>query len=263
MKSINPSHHRDTLRQVSTLAAILAGFGINTLSNLAPIGGMTIAEISNTVLKDVLITPANYAFAIWGVIYVGLFSFGIYQLSPKQRSNPELRHLGYLLVWCSLAQIFWVVLFQLRFFALSVAAMLGILIPLILAYLRLGIGKRRVSETTQWLVHLPLSIYLAWISVATIVNVAIALFAANWQGWGIQAPVWTALMCAIAAALGAIVCWRGRDLAFPSVAIWALFAIAIRHQTIGLIAGTAGGLASLLLGFVAGKILRRSMRRHL
>lgn len=252
---MNLSVNRDTIRQVSTLAAIGAGFGINTWSNIAPIGGLTIAEISNTLLKDVLMTPANYAFAIWGLIYVGLFGFSIYQLSPKRRTHKELRRLGYLVVWASLAQILWVLLFQCRFFTASVAAMLGILIPLIVAYQRLGIGRRRVSQATQWWVHIPLSIYLAWISVATIVNVAIGLFAINWSGWGISAPVWTAILSAIAAVLGVTVSGRGRDLAFPGVVIWALLAIAIRHQSIGLIAGTAAGSAALLLGFVSGKIL--------
>ena len=84
----------DILRQFINLIAIVAAFGTNVAANLAPIKGLNIGEISNTLFKDVLITPANYAFAIWGVIYLGLFSFAIYQVLPNQRQNPHLRQVG-------------------------------------------------------------------------------------------------------------------------------------------------------------------------
>ena len=86
---------RDLLRQVINLLAIVAAFGTNVAANLAPIKGLNIGEISNTIFKEVLITPASYAFAIWGVIYLGLFSFAIYQALPPQRQNPHLRQVGY------------------------------------------------------------------------------------------------------------------------------------------------------------------------
>lgn len=80
----------DILRQFTNLVAIVAAFGTNVYANIAPIKGLNIGEISNTLFKDVLITPANYAFAIWGVIYLGLFGFAIYQVLPNQKQNPHL-----------------------------------------------------------------------------------------------------------------------------------------------------------------------------
>lgn len=80
-------------------------------------------EISNTLFKNVLIIPANYAFAIWGLIYLGLFAFGIYQALPNQRDEPDLRKTGYLLMIACVAQSIWVYLFLSRLFALSVIAM--------------------------------------------------------------------------------------------------------------------------------------------
>lgn len=70
--------------------------------------------------------------AIWGVIYLGLFSFAIYQVLPSQRQNPYLRQVGYFLVGSSLAQIVWVFCFLSRWFLLSLIAMIGILLPLII-----------------------------------------------------------------------------------------------------------------------------------
>lgn len=247
----------DILRPFLNLLAILAAFGINILANIAPFNGQTIGEISNTVFREVLITPANYAFAIWGLIYLGLISLGIYQVLPRQRQNANLRRIGYLLILASLAQIFWIFLFQYRLFTLSLLAMLGILLPLIVIYLRLEIGLRRVSKREKWLIQVPLSIYLAWISVATIVNVATTLYDLGWDGWGINPEVWSAIALLSGAAIGAIVGIQRADPAFVLVIVWALVAIAIRRANIPLVAITSGGLASALIFLIIFKLLRR------
>lgn len=247
----------DLLRQWVNLIAILAAFGINVYANIAPPNGLTIGQISNTLFRDILITPANYAFAIWGVIYLGLISFGIYQVLPIQRENPHVRRIGYLITIASLAQIVWVFLFQYRFFVLSLLAMVGILLPLIGIYLRLGIGKERVSRNDKWLIHIPLSIYFGWISVATIVNVAIALYSIGWNGWGIRPEAWTAMMLIVGAAIAATITQQRTDVAYPLVFIWALVAIAVRQANFPLIAITAGVLAVVLGVLLSLKLLRR------
>ncbi len=247
----------DILRQILNLTAILAAFGINVLANIAPFNGLTIGEISNTFFREVLITPANYAFAIWGVIYLGLIAFGIYQVLPAQRQNLSLRRMGYLLVLASLAQIVWVFFFQYRLFTLSLVAMVAILLPLIEIYLRLGIGYERVSKREKWFVHIPLSIYLAWISVATIVNVALTLYNLGWSGWGISAEVWTAIALITGAAIAAIVSLQRADVAFVLVIVWAFVAIAVRQANILMIAATAGGLAIALVLLLLLGLLRR------
>ncbi|MFB2978874.1 tryptophan-rich sensory protein [Microseira sp. BLCC-F43] len=250
MPTINNRFNSDTIRQGINLGAILAALGLNVYTNINPPNGITIGEISNTTFRDVLITPANYAFAIWGLIYLGLVSFGIYQGLPDQRRNPQLLKIGYLITIASLSQIAWVFLFQYGFFVYSLLAMLGILIPLMVIYVWLGIGKERVARNEKWWVHIPLSIYFGWISVATIVNVAIALYSVNWNGWGISPQVWTVIMLVIAAAIAAIIIGQRRDVAYPLVFVWAFVAIAIRQMNIPLIAVTASGLAFALWVFL-------------
>lgn len=241
---------RDFIRQVCTLASIVAAFGVNVQSNVAPIGGASIGEISNTRFQEVLITPANYAFAIWGLIYLGLFGFGFYQMQAAQRTHPILRRSSYGLIIASLAQIVWVWLFQMQFFVASGVAMLVILLALIHSdrQLKQADGSHR-SLPKLW-VNFPVSIYLGWISVATIVNVAIVLTAIGWQGWGISPSIWTAILTLVATGLGAIVCWKQRDFAFTAVTIWALVAIAIRQNNLPLVAGTAGFGVIALLGLM-------------
>lgn len=234
------------IRQIFTLLAIVAAFGMNVWANINPPNGLTIGAISNRFFSDILITPANYAFAIWGIIYLGLISFAIYQAFPAQRVNPLLRKISYQIAIASLAQIVWVFCFLYRQYAWSFLAMLGILLPLISAYLRLPFDTR-ISQGQKWLVRTPVSLYLAWISVATIVNAATVLKSWSWDGWGISAPVWTVAMLLIAALITTTVTVPRLDFAYVSVFVWALIAIAIKNINNIIISGTAIGLAVMLI----------------
>jgi LPXTG-motif cell wall-anchored protein len=179
-----------------------------------------------------------------------LIAYGIYQLQGPQREDPTLRRANWLLIVACLAQIAWVYLFTFQLFWLSVAAMLVILISLIAAYLALDIGQTRVSRDRRWLVHTPFSIYLGWISVATIVNVASALYISGWNGWGIPATGWTIVMLLIGAIVGGMVAIQRADVAFTGVFVWAYVAIALRQLSNPNIALTAGGVAIALIALL-------------
>jgi len=239
-----------------TLAAIIGTFAVNIWSNLSPPGGQTIGEISNTRFAEVQITPANYAFAIWGVIYIGLLAFGYYQLLPAQRADMRLRQARPWLILACLAQAVWVFCFLAGQFWLSVLAMLTILVPLILVYRHLEIG-RPMSRNERWWMQIPLSIYLGWISVATMVNIALALYSQGWNGWGISPQNWTVFLIWVAAALGVFVSLQGQDKAFPLVISWALMAIAVRHFGNPALAIPAVIWAMSLAAFV---LLRRELK---
>ena len=237
MKSSTPLvSNSGILQAIATLMAILATFAVNSLSNFYPPGGMNVGEISNTLFKDVQIIPANYAFIIWGVIYVGLIAYGIFQLQPSQRKDWSIRHVNRYLIVACLAQVGWIYLFTFRWFWLSVVAMVIILLALILSYESLGVGRITTTKRRQWLSHVPFSLYLAWISVATIVNIACALFASGLQSHGTS---WTVAMLIVGTALAIIVTRLRTDITFVLVFVWAYGAIAQRHQDNSLILGTA------------------------
>ncbi|MGL5925879.1 tryptophan-rich sensory protein [Chroococcidiopsis sp.] len=264
MKASTQGSGRQGILSLATLFAILATLGVNVLSNFFPVRGLNIGEIANTILQGVQITPANYAFAIWGLIYLGLIAYGIYQFLPAQRQNSTLHRVDVLLIIACLAQIAWVYLFTLQLFWLSVIAMLAILISLIGAYLQLDIGTR-VSREFKWLVHAPFSIYLGWISVATIVNIASALYISNWDGWGISPLGWTVIMLLVGAAIASVVAIQRADIAFTLVFVWAYVAIAIRHLSlnnpaISITAVVAAIVLAVLLGFSRVKSKERGVR---
>ena len=244
------------LRQLATIAAIVGTFLVNVLSNFYPLKGLSIGEISNTVFAEVLLTPASYAFAIWGLIYLGLFALGIYQLLPAQRQNPTLRRIGYLLVWACIAQAIWVVVFLSRWFLFSLVAMVAILVPLIGIYLRLGPDRQHSSRQEKWFLHRPISVYLGWITVATVLNVALALYDLNWNGWGIAPSVWTAITMVVSTTIATLAAIQRQDVAYTLVIVWALVAIAVKHQLVPLIAitGMVAGISLVVLSlFILSK----------
>ncbi len=234
------------IRQMTTFVSIIAAFGINIWANINPPNGLTIGAISQNIFKNVLITPASYAFAIWGLIYLGLISFALYQVLPTQRNEPLLRKIGYKLAIASISQIIWVFCFLYRQYAASFLAMLCILLPLISAYWILPF-KTRITPWQRWLIRTPISIYLAWISVATVVNGAIVLESWQWNGWGISAVVWTVIMLLLAGLITHFVAIPRLDFIYGGVFIWAAMAIAIRNSEIMLISGTAIGLSIALI----------------
>ncbi|MEA5418422.1 hypothetical protein VB712_04235 [Spirulina sp. CCNP1310] len=212
-----------------TLLSIVAAFGINVWSNINPMGGQSIGVIANTTFAGVMITPANYAFIIWGLIYLGLIVFGVYQLLPGMGDRLDLNPVRYGIIISSLAQILWVFLFLSRWFWASMGAMVVILIALVWSY---GQRHQEPAKTgrERWCVDRPLSLYCGWIAVATIVNGATALYSSGWTELGLGATAWTCIMMAIATGLGGAIALYYRDAVFPGVFIWALVAIALRHS---------------------------------
>jgi hypothetical protein len=229
MKSSSQHLEPDLRRQLITAVSILLSILVNTISNIWPPNGVNIGQLSNTLFADVRVTPANYAFGIWGVIYLGLIALGIYQFQSTERYNPRLQKCGYLLPIACACQCAWIYLFLAGLFPLSVIAMLGILLSLIGMYQRLAIGRERVSQQERWMVRIPISIYLSWISVATIVNIASTLYSINDNNWLLSPNLWTVIMMAVSAAIAAIALVHRQDPAYLIVTIWTLVAIAIRQ----------------------------------
>lgn len=218
----------DRLRQIANVIALVGVLATNFLAEAVPLNGFTSAQIANRY-PDLLYFPANYAFSIWSVIYVFLIAFGVYQALPAQRENPALRRIGWLFVASSILNAGWLISFHYLQFPLSMLMMILLLATLITIYLRLDIGGKPVSRATKWLIHVPFSLYLGWITAATITNAAYTLVEAGWNGFGIDAQTWALIMLTITGLLAAYVVYTRRDIAYGLVIIWAVTAIAVRH----------------------------------
>jgi len=172
-----------TFLRIANIIAYVMTVIVNSMSEILPLNGITTAEISDSY--PTLIAPAGYVFSIWGVIYVLLGAFVIYQTLPSQKGKAFLNQIGYLFILGSTANITWIFLWHFLQIELSLVAMFILLGTLIATYLKLGIGKSDVPFKEKFLVHLPFSTYLGWITVAPIANVAATLVKNNWERLGL------------------------------------------------------------------------------
>jgi hypothetical protein len=99
---------KDTLRQISVVLTVLGTLVVNVLADALPINGLGTGQISDRF--QVYFVPAGYVFAIWGLIYLGLIAFAIFQVLPSQRENPHLRSTGWWISLGGLANIAWIFL---------------------------------------------------------------------------------------------------------------------------------------------------------
>jgi benzodiazapine receptor len=218
---------KDTARQIVVVLALVATIAVNGLANALPLNNLTTGEISDRF--QVYFVPAGYVFSIWGLIYLALVAYAIYQALPGQRENPRLQSTGELFTLSCVANVAWLFLWHYEMFPLTLVAMLALLLLLIAIYLRLGIGRVQVSTAEKWLVHVPFSIYLGWVTVATIANVTSVLDYAGWNGWGISPQAWAAIMLVVASSITSLMLRTRRDIAYTLVIIWAFVGIAVKH----------------------------------
>ncbi len=242
------------------IVAVIVTLVVNGLANIIPFNGQTTAAISDKF--PVYFVPAGYVFAIWGVIYIGLIAFGVYQALPRQRDNPRLKRIGYLFALSCLANSVWIPLWHYEFFPLTVVVMLALLLLLIAIYVRLDIGRRRVTAIEKWCVDIPFSIYLGWISVATIANITDLLYYWKWDGFGINPQWWAVLLLMAASAISLAMSVMRRDIAFLLVIIWAFAGIADKQASAPLVANAAWLMTALVSLMLLGVVYRRVSRNR-
>jgi hypothetical protein len=192
------------------------------------IGGVNTAQISDS--NPTLITPAGYVFSIWGIIYVLLGVFVIFQALPSQKEKEYTKKIGWLFVLSSIINIAWLFLWQYKLLSLSVVLMFLLLATLILIYLRLGIGKSPVKLRERLLTHVPFGVYLGWITIASIADVSATLVSVNWNGFGIAPETWASLIVIVALSISLLVLATRKDIAYGLVIVWALIGISVKQS---------------------------------
>jgi hypothetical protein len=248
-----------TLLHVANIIAFLATVAVNALANSLALNGRTTGEISD--LYPTLITPAGYVFSIWGVIYTLLLVYAVFQALPSQREKPFLSQVSWLFVLSSIFNIIWLFLWHYDLITFSVIPMFALLATLIAIYLRLQIGKSNITLKEKTCAHLPFSVYLGWITVASIANVAAALVAISWDGFGLSDVMWAILVIIIALIITMTVIVTRKDIAYSLVIIWALAGIIVKQVENQSIVLTAGISITIIAGTLLAVILFSKLRR--
>ncbi|CAN5784366.1 hypothetical protein BH24CHL6_BH24CHL6_04350 [soil metagenome] len=253
----------DRARQLLVLGSFLFAIVVNAAANIVPFNGQTTGEISDRF--EVFVTPAGYVFSIWSLIYIGQLAFVLHTLRPSRREDPLLRRIGLLPVAVAVLNGVWICLWHWELFPATLIVMVALLLSLVLLYRRAGFeetarpgGSR--SATERWFVQVPFSLYLGWITVATISNVAVV---GNWAGvptFGIAPELIAAVVLAVGLLIAAAVMLRTADVTYGLVIIWAYLGIVVAEAdtlAVPIVAGVSVIVVALLIGAaVMGRLPR-------
>ncbi|MCD4714021.1 MAG: tryptophan-rich sensory protein [Clostridiales bacterium] len=203
---------------------------MNALANILPINGVGTGQVSDAYGN--LFAPAGITFAIWGVIYLLLGVFTVYQF--KKDSNDVKREAALIQIrlWfaaSSVANTLWILAWHYDFIGVSLALMVFILASLI----RIALVIRATDFEGKDLlaIKIPFGVYFGWITVATIANVTTYLVSIGWDAFGVQEDIWTAGIILVGLAIGARTTTWFKDVPYGLVIIWAYLGILLKHTS--------------------------------
>lgn len=240
------------------LVAFAAVIAVNALAVLLPINGMDTGRISG--LYPNLFVPAGFTFSIWSVIYLLLLSFCIYALVAP---SPVIRSIAPLFFFSCLLNISWILLWHYLQISLSVLVMLAFLCTLVLITEKIRHSSAGFSTLQKLAIGVPFSVYLGWISVATVANITAFLVHVDWNGFGLDPALWSVVMIITAALLGIFFLFSRQDLAYGLVISWALFGIYSNQHSVSQLVGNAAmaALVVLLAGWLFTAFRSTRMKR--
>jgi hypothetical protein len=216
---------------IINLTGYLGTIIVNGLANALPLNNKTTGELSDQYPN--LFVPAGLTFSIWGVIYTLLTIFVIYGLIVAIKNNTQksafIENIGILFFISSLVNIGWILAWHYEILPLSLVLMLVILGSLIAIYIRLRVGKSDSTQIEKYLVHLPFSVYLGWITIATIANVTALLVYVEWNAFGLGEQFWAVTVIIVGIAIALSVLITRKDIFYCLVVDWALLGILLKR----------------------------------
>ncbi|WP_210608311.1 TspO/MBR family protein [Priestia flexa] len=223
---------------------------VNYLANALPIGGQNTGEVSDSV--PTLFTPAGYAFAIWGLIYTLLVIWVIRQFIAREDQKEIYAKIGIWFFISCLLNSAWIFIFQYLYFTLALLIMVLFLVTLIIIY-----SIIQNSRMTTWFMRLPISIYIGWISVATIVNVFVVFQANGIETlFGLSEETWAIIMLIVGGILGILFTRKNRDIAYSLVFVWAFIAISVKQSAYSGIVTTVWVVVVILVLNILVQLIR-------
>ncbi|MFK7952079.1 MAG: tryptophan-rich sensory protein [Ekhidna sp.] len=232
------------MKRIYPIAALVLVLTVNFLANYLPIGGRSTSAISDAYIS--LFTPAGFTFSIWGIIYLFLIGYIIYQVLPQNRSNELLDKINPLFIVNCVANAAWIFTWHYDLLPLSLIVMSLILITLILIYRKIASSNSNSTWNTLF-VYTPFSLYVGWITVATIANISIIQAAYGWNDVWLSEPEWTIIKLGLAGAIGAAMVLQQNNKVFGLVVAWASYGIFKNQMNASEIVGGAAGVVLVLI----------------
>lgn len=199
---------------------------VNYLANGLPLNNRSTGQISDDYPN--LFAPAGLAFSIWGLIYLLLLGYVIYQFAKKDQKTEDLiKKINPFFIATCLANILWIFAWHYDVIWLSVLIM-AILLSLLIKIADI-INKEQFTQQGKILIYLPFSIYFGWITIATIANITIFLVSIGWNGFGVADFVWTSIILIVGAIIGTLRIHKDKNIAYGLVLVWAYLGILLKH----------------------------------
>ena len=240
---------------ISNIVSTLIVFVLNTLASMGVINNRTTGQLSDKLPN--LFVPSGMTFSIWGVIYALLLVFIVRQskglLSEDAEGTIHVKKIGWFFVLSNVANSMWIFAWHYELIPLSLIFMGLLLTSLLAIYLRSGIGRSKtvMSLREKLFFRVPFSVYLGWITVATIANATAVLVWVGVQPYTQTAVILTVFMIVVAAVIGVLVLWTRKDVAYGLVIAWALAGIVIKRLDpryfTELTVATTAGIAALVV----------------
>ncbi len=211
---------------IAAIASMIVMIILYALTALGYMGDNPVGRGGN--YEEPLIVPAGYAFSIWSIIYLGLIVFPFYQWYKKS-DHPSWTRIKWLYSINVILNGLWLVAASYDYLVISVGIIISMLATLYMINKALISIEREGAPINYWLERLVFSLYFAWITLATVLNVSSALTFYQWDGFGISDVTWTSIMIPVAALVASLVFFTYRDKAYASVVVWAFVALAVKH----------------------------------
>lgn len=254
----------DVLRQAVVVTSAVLGIAGAAIGSGA-LGGTPIASAAGGALAAdaTLVAPGGPAFAIWSVVYTGLVGLAVWQALPAHREDARQRATGWLTAVSLVLNAVWIATVQAGQVELSVLVIVALLVVLVAAFGRL-LQRAPSSRAEAVLVDGTIGLYLGWVSIATVADVAAAL---RQNGVSAGEPAWAVGVLGVATAVGVFTAVRGRGrLAYGAGLAWGLGWVAAaragaEQNTSTTVAVAAGVAATVVAGTtVAARVLSRGRR---
>lgn len=219
--------------QIANGFALVFTIVFNYLSNTGIFNGKTIGDVSDQY--KTLITPAGYAFSIWGLIYLLMLAFVVYTgrslFNPdRNESDDFVEKIGWWFLLSCVANCCWIIVWLYGYSGISVLILVIALISLVMILLPALHDANKGLK--KWLINVPFQIYAGWMSVALIVATASWLQKIGWIGFGISETAWACILISTATVINLLLTWRKNAPFFAFIGAWPFVAIAKSDQEI-------------------------------
>jgi hypothetical protein len=236
--------------QIGNIIAVIVTIAINLLANIVPFGGNTTGDLAENYPN--LFVPAGYVFSIWFIIYVLIVIFAFYQAKDLFKSEKEdlpfIEKISIFFIIGSLGNILWIFFWH---YEVVIGAMISILIlfiSLLIIYVNLEIGISEAPRNEKLYVHLPISVYFGWLTVATVAQIVALLVDLGVPSLGLLAELLTVMVIVVVLLLALINLYTREDIAYNLVIVWASIGIFVKQLPSNLLVSITALIAALIVG---------------